>query len=102
MKRNRRTGFAVLELIVVIVLVIAILGVGYYVWHNRKSGVKTTSTSAPSTTSKYQSPTTTTPLAPPQVNNSADLNAAMQALNQTSISSSNTDSSQLSTQASGF
>ena len=101
MERNRRTGFAVLELIVVIVLVIAILGVGYYVWHNRKSAVKTTHSSTVSTTSKYQSPTTVTPLAP-QVNNSADLNAAMQALNQTSISSSNIDSSQLSTQANGF
>ncbi len=101
MKKNRQAGFAILELIVVIIMIIAILGVGYYIWHNKKTAVKTSHASTVSTISKYQSPTTVTPVAPP-VNNPAGLNTAMQALNQTSISSSNIDSSQLTAQASGF
>lgn len=97
---KKQSGFAVVELVVVVVVIAAIVGVGYFVWHehNRKAPVATaTSTSS----SSYQSPTTTVPVAP-KVNKASDLNSAMQALNQAHLSASNTDSSQLSSQASTF
>lgn len=95
---KKQTGFALVELLVVVVLIGAIAGVGYFVWHehNRKSPVATTSTS-----STYQSPSTSVPTAP-QINNASDLNSAMQALNQTDITAGNTDSSQLDTEAAAF
>lgn len=98
MKKQSQSGFAVIELVVVIIIVAAIIGVGYYVWHTHNTNPTTTATT---TTADYQSPPTTTPQAP-QVNKASDLNNAMQALNQTDTGSSSIDSSQLSTQASGF
>ena len=94
--KKQQSGFAVVELVVALVIVVALAGVGYYVWHNHKVTPATTTSSL-----NYQSPTTTTPVAP-KINNASDLNGAMAALNQTSVTSSNTDSSQLSTQSSGF
>ena len=99
MKKPSQAGFAVVELVIVLVIVAAIAGVGYYVWHSHQATPNTTATTTGS--SSYQSPTTTVPPAP-QVNTASDLKSAMTALNQTSVSSSNTDSSQLSTQTSGF
>lgn len=99
---KKQTGFALVELLVVVVLIGAIAGVGYFVWHehNRKSPVATTSTSS-NTAATYQSPSTSVPTAP-QINNASDLNSAMQALNQTDITAGNTDSSQLGTEAAAF
>lgn len=95
---KKQSGFAIVELVVAVVIVAAVAGVGYFVWHehNKKTPVVSTTTS-----SSYQSPTTSAPAAP-QVNNASDLNSAMQALNQTNVTAGNTDSSQLSTQASAF
>ena len=98
MKRQSQSGFAVVELVVVVVILAAIAIVGYYVWHGHKTQPTSTATT---NGSSYQSPTTTVPVAP-QVNNASDLNSAITALNQTSISSGNVDSSQLSAEASGF
>jgi flagellar basal body-associated protein FliL len=95
--KKQQSGFAVVELIVVLVIVVAVAGVGYYVWHGRKTNNPPITTAS----SNYQSPPVTMPTAP-QINNTSDLNSAMTALNQTSVSSSNTDSSQLTTQANGF
>ena len=97
MKKQSQTGFAVVELIVILVVAVVIAGAGYYVWHNHHK----TQTAATTSSLNYQSPPVTTPAAP-KISSPSDLSKAIQTLNQTSISSSNTDSSQLSTQASGF
>lgn len=99
MKKHSQSGFAVVESVVALLLVVAIVGVGYYVWHNHKN--QPTVTTAATSTPNYQSPTTNVPTAP-QINSPSDLNSAMQALNQTSVTSSNADSAQLSQQANGF
>jgi prepilin-type N-terminal cleavage/methylation domain-containing protein len=96
---KKQSGFAIIELVIVLVIVAAVAGVGYYVWRTHKTTPTPTATTTGST--NYQSPSTSTPTAP-QVNSASDLNNAMTALNQTSITANNTDSSQLSTQASGF
>lgn len=101
MKKQSQSGFAVVELVVVVVILAAIAGVGYYIWNSHKTNTPAASNTSTTSSLGYQSPTTSTPTAP-QVNSASDLNSAMSALNQTSVSSSNTDSSQLSTQASGF
>ena len=99
MKRQSQLGFAIADLVIVVVIAAAIVTTGIFVWHEHN---KSTSPSPITTaSSSYQSPTTSTPTAP-QINNPSDLNNAMTALNQTSISSSNVDSSQLSTYSSGF
>ncbi len=104
MKKNK-LGFATVEVIIAAVIVLAVAGVGYYVWHSKQvantTPVNKTATTVSTPAGSYKSPTTKTPVAP-QVTNAASLNTAMNALNQTSISSSNVDSNQLSTQASAF
>ncbi len=98
--RNKENGFSAVEVILLVVIVLAIAGVGYYVWHSNKTSLAP----ANSTTTKpvaYQSPPTVTPPAP-TVTKASDLNAAYQTLNQTSINSNSTDSSQLSVQSNGF
>jgi flagellar basal body-associated protein FliL len=102
MKKRTQSGFATVELVLLVVILIAIAGVGYYVWYgNQKTSTTTATNTSSSTSSGYQSPSVATPTAP-QVNNASDLNSAMSALNQTSVSSSNADSNQLTTEASGF
>lgn len=99
MHTQSQSGFAVVEAVVLVVIVAAIVATGIFVAHEQnKKYAPAASTSASST---YQSPTTSTPTAP-QINKASDLQNAMTALNQTSVSSSNTDSSQLSTYSSGF
>ncbi len=94
--RNSKSGFAAVEGVIIVVVVAAIAVTGYYVLRNH------TGTGSSNTASlNYQSPTINTPSAP-QITAASDLNSAVQALNQTSISSSNVDSTQLSTQTSGF
>jgi cell division protein FtsN len=100
MKKQSQSGFAIVELVMVAVVLAVIVIAGYYVLHNRKTNSSSTSTSS-SLVAGYQSPTTTTPPAP-QINSASDLNSAMSALNQTSVGSSNTDSSQLTTQTNSF
>ena len=94
--RNSKSGFAVVEAVIIVVIVAAIAVTGYYVWKNHNNSKPSTASSL-----NYQSPPVTTPSAP-QVTTASDLNGAVQALNQTSVSSSNVDSTQLSNQASGF
>ncbi len=101
MKKQSQAGFAIIELVGVVVVIAAIVAAGYFAWHNHnQKSPNTTSPNTP-TSSNYQSPPTTTPAAP-QVNSTSDLNSAMQALNQTNVTAGNTDSGQLSTQASDF
>ena len=98
---KKQSGFATLELILIVVVLAGIGVVGYEVWHRHNMNTMNMGTTTTSTPLNYASPTVSTPPAP-QIQTSSDLNSAMQALNQTSISSSNTDSSQLSTQTSSF
>lgn len=95
---KKQSGFAGLELLVVVVIAAAVALVGYYVWQGHN--VKTTSLPVASS-SNVSSPPVTTPPAP-QITTASDLSSAMQALNGTSVSSNNTDSSQLTTQSQGF
>ncbi len=97
--KTRQEGFAVVEVVIAIVIVVGIVGAGYLAWnqHTEKSTAAAKTTKA----LNYLSPTTSVP-ATPQVSTSADLNSALQALNQTDVSSSNVDSTQLSSQAAGF
>lgn len=99
MKTSSQSGFAIVEFVVLAVLVAAIIATGIFVWHEHN-----TSSSAPSvasTVNSYKSPTTST-LPAPQITSASDLNKAMLVLNQTSVSSNNVDSSQLSTYSSSF
>jgi Flp pilus assembly pilin Flp len=98
MKDRSQSGFAAVELVILVVLVAAIIATGVFVWHehNRSSNTSTTTAS-----SAYTSPPVSTPPAP-QINNASDLKSALTALNQTSVSSSNVDSNQLSTYSSNF
>lgn len=98
MKKLSQTGFSVIEFALVLVVIVALGGIGYVVWHSHKPSSQSGTTT---TTSSYVPPSTSTPAAP-QVNSASDLNSAMQALNQTDVTAGNTDSSQLGTQASSF
>lgn len=97
MNKRSISGFAAVELLIVVVVLAAIAGVGYFVWNK----LNAQSTPASTSTTAYTSPPVTVPTAP-QVNSASDLNSAMTALNQTTVSSSNVDSSQLTTDTSGF
>ncbi len=96
---KKQSGFAGLELLVVVVIVVAVAFVGYYVWHG--NNIKTTPVVPVSTNSSVASSSTAVPSAP-QITTASDLNKAMQALNDTHVSSNTADSSQLATQAQGF
>ena len=106
---NKQSGFALIEGIIVIVVLAALVVVGYYVIHSKSSNsnvapVASTMSSTKAGTSEATTPsgpTVATPAAP-QITTASDLNAAMQALNGTSVSSNNVDSSQLTTQSQSF
>ena len=98
-KQLTQSGFAIVEMAIIVVLAAAIVATGIFVWHEHSKNNATATTIT--VTGGYQSPTTTTPPAP-QINTASDLSSALSALNQTSVSSSNVDSGQLSTYSSGF
>ncbi len=100
MKIKSQAGFSVVEISLLVVIVLGIAGVGYYVWHANKSSL-TPSSSDVVKQAPYKSPPVSTASAP-QVTKASDLNSAYQVLNQTSIYSNNTDSSQLSVQSNGL
>lgn len=95
---KKQSGFVVVEVIILALVIVAIGATAFYVLQNNTKNVTTLSSLSPN---NYQSPPDTTPTAP-TINNAANLKTAMQILNQTSISSSNTDSNQLSTQTAAF
>ncbi len=101
-KRFSQAGFTLVEVILAIALLAGVGIVAYYVWQNHTGSSNTGTTKiATSSSTSYKSPSTSTPKAP-SVTNTSDLTKAMNALNQTSISSNNVDSSQLSTESSSF
>lgn len=96
---KKQSGFAGLELLVVVVIIVAVAFVGYYVWHGHN--IQTTPVVPVATNSSVASSSTAVPSAP-QITTASDLNKALQALNDTHVSSNTADSSQLATQAQGF
>ncbi|MGH7234027.1 MAG: hypothetical protein ACREF7_01085 [Candidatus Saccharimonadales bacterium] len=97
---KKQSGFAVVELIVLGVVVVAIAAVGYYVIknHNTNSGQSTANFINSEASTNLQ---TTTPTVS-QINSTPDLSSALNALNQTNIGANTADSGQLSTQSSGL
>lgn len=96
---KQQSGFATVELVIVAVILAAVSVTGYYVWQNHNIPTQTASSTQPAATTSSPSVAT---LPAPQITTASSLNSAMQVLNQTSVSSSNTDSTQLSTQSQSF
>jgi len=97
---KKQSGFAGLELLVVVVIVAAVAFVGYYVWHGHD--IKTTPIVPVAANSSAVPSSSTSVPAAPQITTASDLNKAMQAINETHVSSNTADSSQLATQTQGF
>jgi hypothetical protein len=97
--KKTSSGFAAVEGIVAAAILAAIVVVGYYVVKINNTHIPTIS--ANSSTKTPTSPPVTTPTAP-TINNASQLNSAMTALNQTSVSSNNVDNNQLSTESAAF
>ncbi len=95
---KKQSGFASIELVLLVVIVAAIAGVGYYVVNNRNTGQ--TSASFISSTSTPNTSVATLPM--PQINTTSDLSNALNVLNQTNVGANSIDSSQLTTQSSGL
>lgn len=97
--RKQQSGFAVLELVLVVVIIAAIVVVGLRI-HNRS---KTTTTANTLPTNSTQSPVANNVSKAPPVNSTSDLDNALNTLNQNDPPTANSaDSSQLSSQASTF
>ncbi len=101
MQKQSQSGFTIVETVISLIVVVVIVGVGYLVWHNHHKNNTATSSTTAANIGNYASPPTAAPSAP-QINNASDLNSAMAALNQTSITANNVDGSQLSTESSSF
>ena len=97
---KKQSGFASVELVLLVVIVAAIAGVGYYVINNRNNSVGQSSASFISATSSTNTSVATLPM--PQINTTADLSNALNVLNQTNVGANSIDSSQLTTQSSGM
>jgi len=104
MKINQK-GFSLIEGVIVVVVLVAIAGAGYYVYHKDQKSVGNAPISSANTTHTaylgYKSPSTATQVAP-NITSASDLSNAYQVLNQTSVSANNVDSAQLQTQSSSF
>lgn len=48
--RKRQEGFSAVEIVLVLVIVAAVVGVGYYVWHQGQSNQLSNNSSTPATT----------------------------------------------------
>ena len=97
---KKQSGFASVELVVLVVVVAAIAGVGYYVVKNRNNDVGQSNATFISSVSSPNDSVATVPT--PNINSTADLSTALNALNQTNVGANSTDSSQLTTQSSGL
>jgi hypothetical protein len=98
--RRRRSGFPFVKLAVVIVLVAGFIGGGYFAWQRYE--VQGTLNDNPAAFKfNYASPAVTTPSVP-AITSTAGLGQAMNTLNETDVTGSSVDSTQLGVQASGF
>lgn len=96
--RKQQTGFAIVELAIVVVIIAAIVVIGLWV-HNRSK--TTTANTLP--TNSTQSPVANNVSTAPAVNKTSDLDSALDTLNQNDPgATSSSDTSQLNSQASTF
>ncbi len=93
MSRQQR-GFSVVEAVIAVVVVAAIGVTGYWAYSRMQTASKTPSASE-------QTQKATTPAAP-TVSDSNDLDKASQALDQTNLDASTTDTTQLDTEVNSF
>lgn len=94
--RKQQSGFAVIELVIVVVILAAIGFAGWWVYQRQHN--KTTTANMTPTTST-QSPVANNVSSAPVVNSTSGLDAALNTLNQNDPSAANSsDSSQLSSQ----
>lgn len=97
---KKQSGFASIELVLMVVIVAAIGGVGYFVIKNHNNASGQTSANFISSESTPNMSVATLPM--PQVNTTSDLSNALNVLDQTNVGANSTDSSQLTTQSTGF
>lgn len=98
--RKRQSGFAFLELLLVVVIIGAVVVIGMWVYQKGLPGAKTASDTTSS--SNTQSPIAHNVSSPPTVSSTSDLDKALATLNQNDpAASNNSDQNQLDSQA-GF
>ena len=97
---KKQSGFASVELVVLVVIVAAIAGVGYYVVKNHNNQPAQSNANFISSVSTPNNSVATLPM--PQINSTTDLSNALNVLDQTNVGANSTDSSQLTTQSTGF
>jgi Tfp pilus assembly protein FimT len=96
--RKQQSGFAIVELAIVVVIVAAIVVIGLWV-HNRSK--TTTANTLP--TNSTQSPVANNVSTAPAISKASDLDSALDTLNQNDPGTANgSDSSQLNSQTSTF
>lgn len=97
--RANQTGFSIVELVIVLV-VVAIIGALGYVYYNGQLSKTASNDSGQAST---ESTTASDVKSAPQINSAADLNSAETVLDQTDPgSSSNTDTGQLDAELANF
>jgi Tfp pilus assembly major pilin PilA len=98
-KPLKQSGFAFLELVLVIVIIGAIVVIGLWVYQKRQPGTETTAGTTPS--SSTQSPVAKNVSSAPQISSTDDLDKALTTLNQNDPAAANSgDQSQLDSQTS--
>lgn len=111
MKTLRSDGFAALEAILVVVVLVVLGGAGYEIVKIREhiktpqQTATTTSNSSTSSTGNSSSATQSTGVTvppAPKVTTSSDLNSALNTLNSVNLDAGSSDSSQLNSQAGAF
>lgn len=96
MRSQQQSGFAIVELVVVVAILAAIGVAGWWVYQRQNTADTTASTSP---TSSTQSPVAKNVSTAPPVNSTSDLDSALSTLNQNDPgTASGSDSSQLSSQ----
>jgi hypothetical protein len=99
---SKQSGFAIIEGLFIIVVIVGLVGGGYFIWQRQQSKpVAATSGNNTADALDYNSPAITTPSVS-AVTGSTGLDSALQALNATNVTAGSTDSAQLNTQASGL
>lgn len=93
MRSLRERGFAAVELVILLVLAAAIIGVGYVVYSRGQTSGEPSA--------QQQIDDADTPAAP-TINDTSDLDAATKALDDTNLDASTSDSAALDAQTSAF
>jgi hypothetical protein len=97
MKRIREAGFAVVELVIVLLILAALVGGGYWVYKQRSDDKD-----YKNTTNTTQEADDTDTATAPQVNDTDDLQPAEKALDDTNLDASTEDGAELDSQTSSF